>query len=115
MDRSIPSGMAWLAPWEAVGDGSALEAELRREVSSGHPLYGLPAVAVGRRTDCDDVLFRVDHASGRLAVVHLTWRTAPEPEPTWPCTRLFSDWQNWIGNCMEHDYVDYQAKGAKSS
>ena len=64
MNTSLPSGMEWLEPWKAVADGAALEAELSREVVKGHSLHGLQAMAVGRRIDCDDVLFCVDHPSG---------------------------------------------------
>ena len=46
---------------------------LRRELSAGHPLYDMPTRAVGRRQDCDDVLFSIEDGSGRVAVVHLTW------------------------------------------
>jgi hypothetical protein len=45
----------WLEPWRS--DLSGLEAELQREVSARHPLYGRRAIAVGRRDDGDDVLF----------------------------------------------------------
>ena len=103
--------MEWLAPWEPVADGAALEAELGREIVNGHSLYGLPAVAVGRRIDCDDVLFCVDHPPCALAVVHLTWRMRPEPDPVWPSTFLFRDWEEWTEKCLKPDNADYQGDG----
>ena len=30
MDTSVPHGIDWLAPWQAIENGSGLEAELRR-------------------------------------------------------------------------------------
>ncbi len=102
--------MEWLAPWEPVTDGAALDAELRAEIMDGHPLYGLPAMAVGRRVDCDNVLFRVDHPSCGLAVVHLTWQMRPEPDPAWPHTLLFHDWDEWIEKCLKPDNLEYQGE-----
>ena len=45
MNETAPNEMHWLPPWEATDDGSALEAELLREIVDGHPLYGMPATA----------------------------------------------------------------------
>jgi hypothetical protein len=106
--------MQWIAPWEPVVNGPALESELRREIVMGHPLYGRSAVAVARRVDCDDVLFRVDHARYKLAVVHLTWRMKPEPDPTYPQSQLFADWNDWIANCMKPDNNDYLSEGGSA-
>jgi hypothetical protein len=111
MNTSVPSGMEWVAPWEPILDGAALNAELRAEIVAGHPLHGLAAAAVGRRTDCDDVLFCVDHPLCTLAVVHLTWRGRPEPDPTWPHTRLFADWAEWIEKCLKPDHAQYEEEG----
>ena len=49
-------------------------AELQRELSPEHPLFGQRFIAVARRFDCDDALFRIEGAPERFAVVHLTWR-----------------------------------------
>jgi hypothetical protein len=108
MKEMTPNALEWLAPWEAVADGAALETELRGEVAEGHLLYSVPAVAVGRRMDCDDMLFRIEHPSYTLAVVHLTWRTQPEPDPTWPYTVLFHTWEEWIEKCLKPDNAEYE-------
>ena len=56
-------------PWLRAVPG--LEAELRKEVSEGHALYGKKAISVARRQDSDDVLFLLlDHPSP-LAVVRI--------------------------------------------
>jgi hypothetical protein len=74
-------------PWSRVSADArtALEAELRAEVSQEHPLFGKPVIAVARREGCDDVLFSVEEDPARFVLVHLTWRQAPEPPP-WPRT-----------------------------
>jgi hypothetical protein len=73
-DTPLPDG------WTACTDGSPFEIELARELSKGHPLYGVTLRAVARRGDRDDVLFRTP-ANG-FVVVHLTWRRAERPP--WP-------------------------------
>lgn len=46
-------------------------------------------MAMGRRVDRDDVLFRLGGARGGFAVVHLTYRGRPEIGPAWPATVLY--------------------------
>ena len=81
--------MKWPAQWEPVSEGESLEAELRRELIAGHPLYGLAVRAVARRVDNDDVLFEITDSSARHALVHLTWSGKPERSPKWPWTQVF--------------------------
>lgn len=52
--------MEWPEPWGPIDDlaiAAAFEADRHRERSPGHALFGLPLRALGRRWDCDDVLF----------------------------------------------------------
>jgi hypothetical protein len=87
----------WVEPWqpiEAPAEAGALLAELLRELPPAHPLAGLPLRAVGRRPDCDDVLFAVEDGSGRVASVHLTRRAAQEVLP-WPVSSLYDDLSAW--------------------
>lgn len=71
------------------GDGEgqrwALERELVAELSPEHPLVGYPGGVVARAQASDDVLLLLE--DGRWAIVHLTWRGAPE-SPPWPMTRI---------------------------
>jgi hypothetical protein len=98
----------FLEPWNAVTSHAAnLEAELRREVSEGHPLYACSPTAIAQRTDSDDVLFRVDRTEARYAVVHLTWRGEPEPSSRWPETRLFETMGQWRNLCMIPDHEEF--------
>jgi predicted trehalose synthase len=93
----------WPYPFSAIehaDDKSAFEAELRREVKPGHPLFELPVAAIGRRYDQDDVLFEVNDGSGRVAEVHLTWAGERE-QPPWPGTALFASFAEWVKSVKE--------------
>jgi hypothetical protein len=103
-----PANMEWLTPWEPVGEsGDGLVRELKKELGSGHVLHGSAVAAVGRRIDCDDVLFATPDASKPLAVVHLTWSGHAETDPTWPTTAVYKDWQDWISRCLVPDHQAY--------
>jgi len=93
----------WLEPWEPTTHD--FEAELHRELIAGHPLFGVRAIAVGRRCDCDDVLFLLSEHSSPLAVVHLTWQR--ETTPDWPHTELYASLADWIERCMKPDSLEY--------
>lgn len=98
--KSDHSQISWRAPWRALSDDEArkMEAELRREVSNGHVLYGRSATPVGRRVDNDDVLFYLGDAPPRFAVIHLTYRK--EIDPKWPHTVVYDSLDDWIAKCM---------------
>ena len=101
--------MHWLDPWHAVGDlgpdfAAMFEEVLRREVGRGHPLYGVPAEAIGKRDGTDDVLFRLLDGSGRVAEVHLTWTRNPPERPPWPGTAIFASFDEWAEESMRPDH-----------
>jgi len=96
----------WLEPWGET-EPNGFETELKREVKSGHPLYGIQVKAIARRFDCDDVLFALVKHSHALAVVHLTYSSS-EFNSQWPQTRFFANLEDWIENCMKPDNQDYQ-------
>lgn len=79
---------------------SRLEAELHRELSVGHPLFGVRATALARCGHCDDTLFQLP--DGTFAVVHLTWRGSPEPAP-WPDADLHLTWATVLSYLHEHE------------
>lgn len=81
----------WPDEWVRFSDGTHLVAELRRELCPEHSLYGRSVVALGRREDCDDILFQVLGDEVLFAVVHLTWRGRREPDPRWPATELYPE------------------------
>ena len=71
MNREDWQSKTWLEPWHPFAAGVE-ELELAKEVSSAHPLFGIKALALARRSDRDDVLFFLPAQSRELAVVHLT-------------------------------------------
>ena len=84
------------------------EAELRRELGPGNPLFGRPVAAVGKRDGSDDVLFRLLDGTGRVAVVHLTSGKRPE-SPPWPGCTIFSGLEAWAAEVMRPDHEDFRA------
>ncbi len=79
------------APWKPVGpEAENLQQELKRELTNGHPLFGVKAIATAKRDDQDDVLFLLESGPAQFAIVHLTWSGSSEPSPQYPITRLCS-------------------------
>ncbi len=98
----------FLEPWAAVISHAAnLEAELRREVSEGHPLHDCSPTAIAQRMDSDEVLFRLDGIKPRYAVVYLTWLEKPEPGSRLPEARLFETMDQWKDLCMAPDHEEF--------
>ncbi|CCH16964.1 hypothetical protein [Micromonospora lupini] len=89
----MPDDLVLRDPWwdlRAPGDAEqqqtqAVSNELLREVSPGHPLYGLAVTVIARSEAHDDVLVKV---GSRWALVHLTWSGQPETPP-WPTCTIF--------------------------
>lgn len=72
---------------EVEGDeATALQAELRRELCPGHPLYGLEANPWLICWPDKDVAFSL--SDGRVALVHLTF--ALETNPAYPSCKMFA-------------------------
>ncbi len=105
-----PPGFRWPALWRPLTESEAsrevicpqpfsedplgftFEAELEREVCSGHPLYQVECWAVARNGDHpDEFLFATANPSYPLAFVHLTWSV--ETEPTFPYTIGYRTWE----------------------
>jgi hypothetical protein len=99
------ANLQWLEPWHPAPSG--LESELEKEISPKHPLFGLKAISIGRRNDCDDVLFFLPDNSYPLAVVHLTWTGKRETNPEWPHTTFYSSLDDWIARCMKPDHFEF--------
>lgn len=68
----------------------ALEAELYREVMTGHVLFGQAVSAKALGGSGDDVVYQLQ--DGRYAVVHLTWHIETSPE--FPFTVTFNDFES---------------------
>ena len=105
MNLSDLANLQWLEPWHLTSSG--LEAELEKEAGPAHPLFGRRAISIGRRDDCDDVLFFLPDGPYPLAVVHLTWTRRREQSPEWPHTTFYSSWDDWVGRCMRPDHLEF--------
>ncbi|MGH7170652.1 MAG: hypothetical protein ACRELG_10275 [Gemmataceae bacterium] len=93
----------WPYPWSPIefpDDKPAFESELQRELKPGHPLFGIPVSAIGRRYDQDDILFELRDGRGRVAEVHLTWAGESETPP-WPGASLFESFTAWVESVKE--------------
>jgi hypothetical protein len=64
-------------------------------------------VAVGRRVDCDDVLFWLPEGPAALAVIHLTWIGKRERSPQFPWVTLYASVAEWLEQGMRADHAEY--------
>ena len=97
----------WLKPWWSTASQDdefhrTFNDQLALELSSGHPLFGIDAHVVARRSGCDDALFELLDGTGRYAVVHLTWGS--QQTPPWPSTQIYSSVRAFIDDCMVPDH-----------
>lgn len=98
----------WLEPWDSLcTEASSFEKELYSEVGKQHILYGKKVKAIGRRYDCDDILFKVCDSELSFAVVHLTYSNKREEDSKYPRTKIYKDLHDWITNCMTPDHLKY--------
>jgi hypothetical protein len=98
----------WLEPWGPLCTApNSLENELYCEVSVNHILFERKVSAIGRRYDCDDILFRVFDSEFNYAVVHLTYSKKKEICHLYPITIVYKDLMTWINECMNPSNVDY--------
>jgi hypothetical protein len=91
-------------PWERTTD--PLEAQLYREVTPGHPLFGITARAVARRSDNKDTLFALSGACLPYAVVRLCEYAEASAAPLSPATEFYSSLDDWLENRMQRDRED---------
>lgn len=94
---------AWPANWRAVTleEQAGLARALARELPLGHRLEGVSAIAIARRADQDDVLYRL--SDGRFASVHLTWTVNVLP---FPFVAMFTSLGAWRLSVLEEEEDD---------
>ena len=96
----------YLKPWHA--DDTDLTVQLHREISKKHILYGRSIKTVARRQDNDDVLFEVDDAEFKYAMVHLTWAQKMLDDRKYPRTETYKDWQEVYENRIAKDHEGWE-------
>jgi hypothetical protein len=105
MNLADLENVQWLEPWRPTPAG--LEVELEKEVNPRHQLFGRKAISVGRRDDCDDVLFLLPDHAALLAVVHLTWAGKREMNPAFPHTTFYASLADWVERGMKQDHIEF--------
>lgn len=105
----VPSSVTLLEPWWecSIDESTAMTAQLQRELSPEHPLYGVTAKAVARTGARDDVLFELTGHESPLAHVHLTWSKTPLHSSRYPKTQFFATWEDWVAKKLIPDHEDY--------
>jgi hypothetical protein len=86
-------------PWEPLDSNQAMAFidELRAELSSEHPLYGIPLHVIAQSCSADDTLLQME--DGCVVSVHLTWSTKPEPPP-FPIYQRYDSFKEWAQQVM---------------
>lgn len=110
IDLKEVNGLVWVKPWRRVApeERAPLARELRSELCREHVLSGRRARAVGRRDDCDDVLFLVDDPP-ELVVARLTYNQESKPE--WPRADMFPSVGAFRDQRMNADRAEYVRSG----
>jgi hypothetical protein len=84
-----------------------LSIQLRIEISNEHVLFGKSVKTIAKRQDNDDVLFELDDADFKYAVVHLTWARKTQEGARCPITRLYKNWQEVYEDRIVVDNIDW--------
>jgi len=107
----------FLDPWWSTDEMDACFHEtflnqLKREVGTGHIMFGVPVRMIGRDGGSDDTLFEILDGSGRLALVHLTWAKTQERLP-WPGTTIYPSFEAFATEEMIPKNRDYQEESGR--
>jgi len=96
----------YLKPWHS--DDTDLTVQLHREINKNHILYGKPVKTIARRQDNDDVLFEVDSADFKYAMVHLTWSQKILEDSKYPRTETYKNWEEVYENRIIIDHQGWE-------
>ena len=82
--------MEFLEPWFPIDTDEkiSINNEFKKEVHPNHILYNKELELIGRRSDCDDILFSII-GTDNVAYVHLTWKYKQE-SGIYPTTHILS-------------------------
>jgi hypothetical protein len=95
-----------LEPWASVDNSAFYENELKNEVGFLHPLKWKKVRTIGRRTDCDEVLYEVLSGNIKYAVVHLTY--SKKRKHRFPKTKFYTNWMDVYENRLLQDHNEWK-------
>lgn len=79
--------------------------EFKLELPDNHLLKGEKIDLVAKKTNNDDIVLELD--DGRIAVVHLTWKSRKEIEG-YPITRIYKDEIDFWNKEMKQDIIEFK-------
>ena len=82
----------------------SLKNELSLELHLKHKLFNLEYKLIARKINNDDIILKLN--DGRIAVVHLTWKSNTEIEG-YPITRIYDNEVLFWESEMRKDVLDY--------
>jgi hypothetical protein len=88
-------------PWIALNNPKLYEAQMAKELLSGHILFGVPVKGLARIDGRDEYLFSLLDDTNRVVVVHLSFSVSVTPE--WPWSELYSSLSDWESRHMPSD------------
>ena len=83
----------------------ALINELKLELPENHILYNESVELIARKVDNDDIVLEL--MDGRIAVVHLTWKSKKENNG-YPLTRVYKDEIEFWNKEMKQDILEFK-------
>lgn len=95
-------GIDWWHPWFPVPNDteSFYARRLVKEIGPGHPLFGVPRVLIGGRSQSEVVLCRTQETVPRIAEVHLTFGDETPERPSLPHTLFHPSLEHWARERM---------------
>lgn len=100
LSPSLPPSVLEFGYWHMVTSSSVREsllAELRREVSPAHPLFGeLNGLELVWRSGASDDCLFLNLRTDAVHQVHLTWIQKMETDPAFPGCISFSGFEAWV-------------------
>ncbi|MFA7447322.1 MAG: hypothetical protein WCY77_02700 [Weeksellaceae bacterium] len=103
-------GLNFLEPyWDALemeeNSIQSLINELKIELPENHVLYNESYELIARKTNNDDIILELDN--GRIAVVHLTWKSKTEVDG-YPITRIYENKIDFWNREMKQDIIEFK-------
>ncbi len=103
-------GLNFLEPyWDALEMEEksihSLINELKKELPKSHALFNESYELIARKTNNDDIVLELEN--GKLAVVHLTWKSKTEVDG-YPITRIYENKIDFWNREMKQDIIEFK-------